>query len=71
MQTMMVWLWGINLWVFAQSNIGYVKIFDLDQSHLTHREIWKVVILNFELDIGVLYFRLPHYNFLSCCKSVF
>ncbi|XP_047983228.1 SPX and EXS domain-containing protein 5-like [Salvia hispanica] len=39
--TMMVWLWGINLWVFAQSNIGYVKIFDLDQSHLTHREIWK------------------------------
>ncbi|KAG6437980.1 hypothetical protein SASPL_102911 [Salvia splendens] len=40
--TMMVWLWGINLWVFAQSNIGYVKIFDLDQSHLTHREIWKL-----------------------------
>ncbi|XP_057793941.1 uncharacterized protein LOC131010438 isoform X2 [Salvia miltiorrhiza] len=39
--TMMVWLWGINLWVFAQSNIGYGKIFDLDQSHLTHREIWK------------------------------
>ncbi|KAG6431687.1 hypothetical protein SASPL_109769 [Salvia splendens] len=42
--TMMVWLWGINLWVFAQSNIGYVKIFDLDQSHLTHREIWKVLL---------------------------
>ncbi|KAL3840319.1 hypothetical protein ACJIZ3_024910 [Penstemon smallii] len=39
--TMMVWLWGINLWVFAQANIGYSKIFDLDQSHLTHREIWK------------------------------
>ncbi|KAH6832037.1 EXS family protein [Perilla frutescens var. hirtella] len=39
--TMMVWLWGINLWVFAQANIGYVKIFDLDQTHLTHREIWK------------------------------
>ncbi|KAK4429162.1 SPX and EXS domain-containing protein 3 [Sesamum alatum] len=32
---------GINLWVFAQSNVGYAKIFDLDQSHLTHREIWK------------------------------
>ncbi|KAK4758958.1 hypothetical protein SAY87_020259 [Trapa incisa] len=40
--TLMVWLWGINLWVFAQSNIGYAKIFDLDQNHLTHREIWKV-----------------------------
>lgn len=39
--TMMVWLWGINLWVFAQANVGYAKIFDLDQSHLTHREIWK------------------------------
>ncbi|XP_051123600.1 uncharacterized protein LOC127246342 isoform X2 [Andrographis paniculata] len=39
--TMAVWLWGINLWVFAQSNIGYAKIFDLDQSHLTHWDIWK------------------------------
>ncbi|OWM79834.1 hypothetical protein CDL15_Pgr023246 [Punica granatum] len=41
--TLMVWLWGINLWVFAQSNIGYAKIFDLDQNHLTHREIWKAI----------------------------
>ncbi|XP_047306646.1 SPX and EXS domain-containing protein 1-like [Impatiens glandulifera] len=39
--TLMVWLWGVNLWVFAQSNIGYAKMFDLDQNHLTHREIWK------------------------------
>ncbi|XP_022153890.1 SPX and EXS domain-containing protein 1-like isoform X1 [Momordica charantia] len=39
--TMMVWLWGINLWVFSQSNVNYAKIFELDQSHLTHREIWK------------------------------
>ncbi|KAK9225935.1 hypothetical protein WN943_010980 [Citrus x changshan-huyou] len=39
--TMMVWLWGVNLWVFAQSNVNYVKIFDLDQDHLTHREVWK------------------------------
>ncbi|MBA0675729.1 hypothetical protein Goari_017254, partial [Gossypium aridum] len=40
--TTMVWLWGINLWVFSRSNINYAKIFDLDQNHLTHREIWKV-----------------------------
>ncbi|XP_050248065.1 uncharacterized protein LOC126695381 isoform X2 [Quercus robur] len=39
--TLMVWLWGINLWVFSQANVSYAKIFDLDQSHLTHREIWK------------------------------
>ncbi|KAK5844029.1 uncharacterized protein LOC108480439 isoform X2 [Gossypium arboreum] len=39
--TTMVWLWGINLWVFSGSNINYAKIFDLDQNHLTHREIWK------------------------------
>ncbi|KAK4788614.1 hypothetical protein SAY86_019933 [Trapa natans] len=39
--TLMVWLWGINLWVFSQSNIGYAKIFDLDQNHLSHREMWK------------------------------
>ncbi|MBA0579864.1 hypothetical protein Gorai_022108 [Gossypium raimondii] len=41
--TTMVWLWGINLWVFSRSNINYAKIFDLDQNHLTHREIWKVI----------------------------
>jgi hypothetical protein len=39
--TLVVWLWGINLWVFAQSTVSYTKIFDLDQNHLTHREIWK------------------------------
>ncbi|GMY09943.1 SPX and EXS domain-containing protein 1 isoform X1 [Fagus crenata] len=39
--TLMVWLWGINLWVFSQANVNYAKIFDLDQNHLTHREIWK------------------------------
>ncbi|TYG89678.1 hypothetical protein ES288_A12G119400v1 [Gossypium darwinii] len=39
--TMMVWLWGVCLWVFSQSTISYVKIFDIDQNHLTHREIWK------------------------------
>ncbi|XP_023518352.1 SPX and EXS domain-containing protein 1-like isoform X1 [Cucurbita pepo subsp. pepo] len=39
--TMMVWLWGINLWFFSQSNVNYAKIFELDQNHLTHHEIWK------------------------------
>lgn len=42
LMTMMVWFWGINLWVFAQANVNYSKIFDLDQNHLSHREIWKV-----------------------------
>ncbi|XP_075488026.1 uncharacterized protein LOC142527183 isoform X2 [Primulina tabacum] len=42
LMTMMVWLWGINLWVFSQVNVGYAKIFDLDQSHLTHKEIWGI-----------------------------
>ncbi|CAA6657777.1 unnamed protein product [Spirodela intermedia] len=39
--TFMVWLWGVNLWVFAQSSVNYAKIFDLDHTHLTHLEIWK------------------------------
>ncbi|XP_039119430.1 LOW QUALITY PROTEIN: SPX and EXS domain-containing protein 3-like [Dioscorea cayenensis subsp. rotundata] len=39
--TMTVWLWGVNLWVFAQSTVNYAKVFDLDNSHLTHHEIWK------------------------------
>ncbi|KAK4266747.1 hypothetical protein QN277_023628 [Acacia crassicarpa] len=39
--TMMVWLWGVNLWIFSQSSVSYAKVFDLDQNHLTHKEIWK------------------------------
>ncbi|KAA3475320.1 SPX and EXS domain-containing protein 1 [Gossypium australe] len=42
--TMMVWLWGVCLWVFSQSTINYAKIFDLDSNHLTYREIWKCSI---------------------------
>lgn len=48
-QTLMVWLWGINLWFFAQGGVNYPKIFDLDQNHLTHREIWKVSTHHFDL----------------------
>ncbi|XP_058224454.1 uncharacterized protein LOC131333754 [Rhododendron vialii] len=39
--TMMVWLWGVNLWVFSQTNVNYAKIFELEQNHLTYQEIWK------------------------------
>ncbi|KAG9138599.1 hypothetical protein Leryth_012937 [Lithospermum erythrorhizon] len=39
--TLAVWLWGSNLWVFSLSPVNYAKIFDLDQNHLTHNEIWK------------------------------
>ncbi|KAJ4727038.1 SPX and EXS domain-containing protein 1 [Melia azedarach] len=39
--TMMVWLWGVNLWVFSQGSTNYARIFDLDQNYLTHHEIWK------------------------------
>ncbi|KAM1311051.1 hypothetical protein PS2_007554 [Malus domestica] len=28
------------LWIF-KGNVNYAKIFDLDQNHLIHREIWK------------------------------
>ncbi|GLT43919.1 hypothetical protein SLA2020_178440 [Shorea laevis] len=42
--TMMVWLWGVCLWVFSQGSVNYAKIFDLDQSHLTHNEILKCSI---------------------------
>ncbi|THU74200.1 hypothetical protein C4D60_Mb04t30860 [Musa balbisiana] len=42
--TLMVWLWGVNLWVFSQSSVNYAKVFDLDHTHLTYREIWKVIL---------------------------
>ncbi|EMS66791.1 Phosphate transporter PHO1-2 [Triticum urartu] len=41
---LMIWLWGVNLWVFAQSSVNYAKVFDLSQTHLSHREIWRVLL---------------------------
>ncbi|MCO5566993.1 hypothetical protein L7F22_020676 [Adiantum nelumboides] len=40
----MIWLWGINLRVFSASKISYAKVFDLDGTHLTSREIWKIAL---------------------------
>lgn len=63
---MMVWLWGVNLWVFSQGSVNYAKVFDLDHNHLTHREMWKVLyfsILIFNSTHTLLYFRI----ILSCC----
>ncbi|KAK1266041.1 hypothetical protein QJS04_geneDACA000147 [Acorus gramineus] len=51
--SMTVWLWGVNLWVFSQSSVSYPKIFDLDHTHLTHREIWKVIM--FKSMVVILY----------------
>ncbi|XP_016579060.1 SPX and EXS domain-containing protein 1 isoform X3 [Capsicum annuum] len=39
--TLVVWFWGMNLWVFSQANVDFARIFDVDRNHLTHREIWK------------------------------
>ncbi|KAI5078665.1 hypothetical protein GOP47_0006336 [Adiantum capillus-veneris] len=38
----MLWLWGINLRVFAAFRINYVKVFDLDNTHLMWKEIWMI-----------------------------
>eukprot|EP00250_Pteridium_aquilinum_P000929 c11113_g1_i1 orf=139-1203(+) len=37
---LMLWLWGINLWVFALSRINYAKVFELDAAHLMWKEVW-------------------------------
>ena len=41
-KTLVVWLWGINLWVFSQSSVSYARVFDLDHTHLTHHEEVRV-----------------------------
>lgn len=58
----MVWLWGVNVWVFLQSNVSYPKVFDIDLNHFTHKEIWKVV----EFPTLVFYKTL----FTAKCKNV-
>nr|VDD44828.1 unnamed protein product [Brassica oleracea] len=39
--TMMVWLWGVNLWVFSRTGVDYAAIFYLGPDHHSHKEIWK------------------------------
>ncbi|CAM6016268.1 unnamed protein product [Sphagnum balticum] len=39
---LMVWLWGVNVYVFLNARIPYAKVFELEHIHLTHQEIWKV-----------------------------
>ncbi|KAG2292666.1 hypothetical protein Bca52824_039335 [Brassica carinata] len=42
--TIMVWLCGVNLWVFSQTGVDYASIFYLGPDHLSHKEIWKIVL---------------------------
>ncbi|KAF3513559.1 hypothetical protein F2Q69_00001492 [Brassica cretica] len=42
--TMMIWLWGVNLWVFSRTGVDYAAIFYLGPDHLSHKEIWKIVL---------------------------
>jgi hypothetical protein len=41
-QALMVWLWGVNVYVFLNTRIPYAKVFELEHNHLTHHEIWKI-----------------------------
>jgi hypothetical protein len=56
----MIWLWGVNLWVFAQSSVNYAKVFDLAQTHLSHREIWRVCFL---FSFTFFFEKMLHFEF--------
>jgi hypothetical protein len=56
----MIWLWGVNLWVFAQSSVNYAKVFDLPQTHLSHREIWRVCFL---FSFTFFFEKMLHFEF--------
>lgn len=64
---MMVWFWGVNLWVFMQSNVNYAKIFDLDQNHLSYREIWRVYVLSLYIE-HLLYLYVDLLVLTSICS---
>ncbi|CAK9223805.1 unnamed protein product [Sphagnum troendelagicum] len=42
LMSMMVWLWGLNMYGFLEARIPYAKVFDLEYDHLTHHDIWKI-----------------------------
>ncbi|CAK9862679.1 unnamed protein product [Sphagnum jensenii] len=42
LMALMVWLWGVNVYVFLNTRIPYAKVFELEHNHLTHHEIWKI-----------------------------
>ncbi|XP_024397476.1 uncharacterized protein [Physcomitrium patens] len=38
----MVWLWGVNVYVFLTMRFPYARVFELDPNHVSHQEIWKI-----------------------------
>jgi hypothetical protein len=42
LQSAMVWLWGVNVYVFLALRIPYARVFELDSNYITHNDIWKV-----------------------------
>eukprot|EP00249_Psilotum_nudum_P008612 c21402_g1_i1 orf=216-1580(+) len=67
----MVWLWGINVWVFLHSRVNYTKVFELDHNHLTHREIWMIAfwMTNLALTSMMLYSYFYSYGEVSLAAS--
>uniref|UniRef100_A0ACD5XRC4 Uncharacterized protein n=2 Tax=Avena sativa TaxID=4498 RepID=A0ACD5XRC4_AVESA len=66
---LMIWLWGVNLWVFAQSSVNYARVFDLSQTHLSYREIWRVGLFLF---FAICNIHLISYlnAFVQTCLSI-
>ncbi|PHT98069.1 hypothetical protein BC332_33003 [Capsicum chinense] len=61
--TLVVWFWGMNLWVFAQANVDFARIFDVDRNHLTHREIWKPIPIGISIvTVGACWSQLVSLN---------
>lgn len=61
----MLWLWGINLRVFAASRVNYAKVFDLDNTHL----IWKEIMMIASWITLIVLTSMTSYLYLSSHNS--
>eukprot|EP00250_Pteridium_aquilinum_P010316 c19293_g1_i1 orf=582-1868(-) len=69
----MLWLWGINLRVFAASRVNYAKVFDFDNTHLIWKEIWMIaswVTLIVLTSMTAYLYLSSHNNFLAASQPV-
>ncbi|KAL3699195.1 hypothetical protein R1sor_017217 [Riccia sorocarpa] len=70
MVVFVLWLWGVNLWVFSNARISYAKVFEMDPNHLTHREVWKIsggltMVVLTSMSLYMYFYSRGHLNYAA------
>jgi hypothetical protein len=73
LHAMIIWLWGVNLCVFAQSSVNYSKSFFIFHKHIYLTKIWRVCCQTFVSVSALPSFKLDYWFGKNCfsCGNIF